>query len=143
MNTTLVWVAPDATFAELLKLMDARGIHHLLVVRPDQVSSERTLADRLPLNAIAGIVSSRDLVRELARRDDVAQASGSLLAKDLMHRAPLVTATPDLTLHEAAQTLRAERLSALPVTDERGHELVGIVTQEDLLTALALKVAEG
>jgi len=82
-------------------------------------------------------------VRELARRDDVAQASGSLLAKDLMHRAPLVTATPDLTLHEAAQTLRAERLSALPVTDERGHELVGIVTQEDLLTALALKVAEG
>ena len=54
--------------------------------------------------------------------------------KDLMTR-QLVTATPRTSVETAADRLRKNHISCLPVF--RGSKLVGIVTRSDVLAAIA------
>ncbi|HEX7908830.1 MAG TPA: CBS domain-containing protein [Paraburkholderia sp.] len=44
----------------------------------------------------------------------------------------VITATPDMTIHEAAQLFVDNRISGMPVVDKNG-QVVGIVSQGDLL----------
>jgi CBS-domain-containing membrane protein len=44
----------------------------------------------------------------------------------------VVTATPDMTIHDAARLFVDHRISGMPVVDEKG-QVVGIVSQGDLL----------
>ncbi|MEX3935356.1 CBS domain-containing protein [Paraburkholderia phymatum] len=44
----------------------------------------------------------------------------------------VVTATPDMTIHDAARLFVDNRISGMPVVDENG-KVVGIVSQDDLL----------
>lgn len=54
-----------------------------------------------------------------------------LKAKDIM-TAPVVTATPETTVREIAETLLKRHISAMPVVDEK-NQVVGIVSEGDLI----------
>jgi CBS domain-containing protein len=90
--------------------MNMHRIHHLVVVRDRE---------------IVGIITDRDLGS--AHGGEVREGRS---VRDLMTPA-VTTATPDLTVREAANLMRGPRAASLPVVD-RG-KLVGIVTVWDLL----------
>ena len=89
---------------------------------------------------LVGIVSQRDvmmnaLVRALglgtATRD---RAYASVLVKDVMTE-EVVTATSATSVDRAAQIMTDRKIGCLPVVDD--DQLVGIVTETDLMAAVA------
>ncbi|HDN79411.1 MAG: hypothetical protein DRI61_13505 [Chloroflexi bacterium] len=56
-----------------------------------------------------------------------------MLVHERMSHHP-ITVTPDVTVHEALNIMRREKVRRLPVVDENG-KLVGIVSEKDLLYA--------
>lgn len=56
-----------------------------------------------------------------------------MLVYDRMSRHP-ITVRPDVSIHEALQIMRREKIRRLPVLDENG-KLVGIIAEKDLLYA--------
>ena len=86
---------------------------------------------RLPVmesRRLIGIVSDRDL-RSASRMSDRVPV-GEIMTKNV------VTITPDMSADEAAHIILDGRFGGLPVV-ERG-ELVGIITETDLLRALVV-----
>lgn len=60
------------------------------------------------------------------------RSMGEISAADIMSR-DLCYATPDTFIEQAWQTLKEHRLRSLPVVEENGGKLVGIITLIDLL----------
>lgn len=79
-------------------------------------------------NRLAGIVTDRDLALLIvAENRDL-----STPVRDVMTGKPQ-TATPDTTIHMAAQIMQDHQIRRLPIVDENGA-LVGIVSLGDLAT---------
>ncbi len=114
MSKDVLAVSPRLDAEDAWQQMRAAGVHHLVVMDHDK---------------LVGVVSDRDLggLRGVSTR-------WGCQVKDLMTR-QLVTATPRTTVERAADRLRKNHISCLPVF--RGNRLVGIVTSTDLLAALA------
>ncbi|MBX9897732.1 MAG: CBS domain-containing protein [Qipengyuania sp.] len=55
-------------------------------------------------------------------------------------RADIVSCAPDVSLHEAVRTLAERRIGAMPVME--GGEVVGIISERDVLYCLASKGGE-
>lgn len=106
MSEQVETIPPDAAVEAAREQMRQQDVHHLVVI------------DR---GAIAGIVSDHDLRR--AERTSAVRAVMS---------APVVTAGPRTNLRQAANLLRGNHVSCLPVVDEDGR-LIGMVTAADLL----------
>jgi acetoin utilization protein AcuB len=106
------------------------------------VRMQRARARHLPVvdaeGVLVGIVTDRDLRHHLFS-PGAFEALGSTRVDALLDRVrvaeimstDLVTATPDMSLAEAAATMRNERIGSLPVV-EHGR-VVGILTEIDLL----------
>lgn len=120
MTPEVVATGPDEPAIRALELMAERGIRHVLVRRGA---------------AVVGIVSNRDVIRATGQKGDGPLDLQVHTVADIMTPAPLETTWPGATLCEAARRMRAARISALPVMD--GAELVGILTTDDLLAAVA------
>jgi CBS domain-containing protein/ribosome-associated translation inhibitor RaiA len=93
--------------------MRRRGIRHLVVT---------------DMGDVAGVVSERDL----GGRSGAAQRRGRTVGS-MMTRS-VVTASPDVTVRDAAELMRSKLIGSLPVMD--GEELAGIVTATDVFDAL-------
>lgn len=115
----LVTIAPDEPLFAALERMAERRIRHVLVLEAGE---------------LVGIVSNRDVVRAAMRPGRALDLHGTTV-RDVMTASPLVTTEPERLLGDAAQQMLDARVSALPVLE--GGRLVGIVTSDDLLTALA------
>ena len=84
-----------------------------------------------------GIVTDRDvLCRQLARRADLF----TLTVSDVMTLQPLTVLEPS-TLAEAIQKMRARNVRRAPVVSKTGA-LVGLVSLDDLLPAVALQLSD-
>jgi CBS domain-containing protein len=106
------------------------------------VRMQRVRARHLPVvnreGVLVGIVTDRDLRHHLFS-SRAFEALGSTRVDVLLDgvrvaeimSTDLVTATPDMTLAEAAATMRNEKVGSLPVL-EHGR-VVGILTETDLL----------
>jgi CBS domain-containing protein len=104
-------VSAEESAEKALQRMRVKQIHHFVV----------TLGRK-----VVGVVSSRDL-----------EALGSFRQVQLVEEvmtSPAVTATPEMTLRQAANLLRGRIIGCLPVM-EKGR-LVGILTIADLLEML-------
>ena len=110
-------VAPDATLEEVAEAMVAAGVGALVI------------SDG-PGDGAIGIVSERDLVGALARREDPA----STRASDVAHTT-LVWCDAEATVAEVA-TQMMEHYVRHVLVEEDGR-LVGIVSARDLLGAYA------
>lgn len=105
-------IHPKATMEAAYERMRHGGFRHLVV-----------LADGYPV----GVISERDIGSRLEPelRD--------LLVEEVMSE-PVVFATPDTTVREAANLMRGLTVGCLPVMNH--GSLVGIVTTTDLLELL-------
>jgi acetoin utilization protein AcuB len=103
-------VRPTATVRDAADLMRRKHVRHLVVKKDGKV---------------VGVVSDRDVT--------VPSFFGEPLAEVMT--GPALTIRPNETVGTAANRMRRNRVSSLPVV-ERG-ELVGIVTVADLLQVLA------
>jgi CBS domain-containing protein len=80
-----------------------------------------------------GIVTERDLVRGLAKKEDV-HLRATLLESFASY--PLITAKPTATVEEAAQTMFKNKIRRLPIVNE-SNVATGIVTVTDLAMYLS------
>ncbi len=109
---------PDDPMLRALDVMGERGVRHVLVLDA--------------AGALVGIVSNRDVFRARALREDAA----ALSLRQIMTPAPLHVTTIDAPLGEAARLMHTHKVSALPVMS--GREVVGVITSDDVLAAVAL-----
>jgi acetoin utilization protein AcuB len=123
MTSHVLTVSPATTIADALTLARAERIRHLPVVE------ERRLV---------GIVTERDLRSAVPPawsddREDYKQSVSTKRVREVMTSA-VITASPTTPVEEASKLMYENRIGCLPVID--GHELVGIITETDLLRAL-------
>jgi acetoin utilization protein AcuB len=88
---------------------------------------------------LVGIISNRDVGERLLERVDRGELAVAGVVEDVMTRI-VYTTTPETKLEAAALLLHNQKISALPVVDS-DHRLVGILTTNDLLEALAAVLA--
>jgi CBS domain-containing protein len=117
---------PEEALAEAARSMIEHDVGALVVI-------EREDPSRRPI----GILTDRDVVRgQLRRATDIF----CLTVGDVMTRSPF-TLGADLGLADAVQALNEKVVRRAPVVDRSGA-LVGIVTLDDLLPALARQLGE-
>lgn len=121
MQHDVACVSPETPLAEVVRLLQRRGVRHVPVLDHED---------------LAGIISDRDLKSVLpglvARSATLATGadSGGLTAGDIMTKR-VITVEPVVLVEDAARILMEERIGALPVIE--GGALVGIVTETDVL----------
>ena len=108
-----ITVSPRTQIAKALELMKVNSIRHLPVVT-------RT-------NQLRGLLTLADLKQAL-----IPSMLGDLTLSDMMIKRP-ITISPDATIEYAAKLIYKHKIGGLPVT--RGTNLVGIITETDLLRA--------
>ena len=85
--------------------------------------------------APVGILTERDLMRRMLDERDVLSAR-----VDAVMSAPVVTTRPDVEMVDAFDLMNARNVRRLPVVER--DELVGIVTERDLLRWVSAVAAE-
>ncbi|MCF7984546.1 MAG: CBS domain-containing protein [Thiohalocapsa sp.] len=116
MSETPVTISAGADYQQAFDIMQERDLHHLPVVDAD--------------GTVVGILARRDL--QLAARY-FHEAPGEV--EDVMHN-PVRTIAPDADLADAVDMMTTQRIGCLPVSEDGGVHLVGIITETDLLRAL-------
>jgi acetoin utilization protein AcuB len=124
MRSDVAVAAPSTLLADILAILQRRGVRHVPVVND---------------GVVVGIVSDRDLKAAMlsaaiARPHDTQGASDSQLTASDVMTSPVIAIAPMCPVEEAAQLMVTKRISALPVT--AGGRLVGIVTETDVLDML-------
>lgn len=84
---------------------------------------------------LVGIVTERDVMKAVARGHDLAATPVRAVMTS-----PVLTVTPRTPLHEAAALMAGRWIRHLPVLE--GDRLVGVVSQRDLVEALAVLAAD-
>ncbi len=107
-------VQADASYQQALQLMDNRRLHHLPVI--DSAGQ------------LVGIVTERDLLLAASH-----YGTADVEVAEIMHKGA-ITASPTMTIAQAAELLLQKRIGGLPVVDEQ-QQVVGIITETDLLRA--------
>ncbi|MEN6586641.1 MAG: CBS domain-containing protein [Sulfuricella sp.] len=115
MTSNVLTLPPNATVGDAAVMMER---HHISCVVVAEACK--------PL----GIITERDMVG-LYRLG--AEARARSLAETMKH--PVIAVAPELALHEAAESMRRNKLRRLVVVDGAG-DLAGILTEHDLLKRL-------
>jgi len=103
-----IFIGPDATVGEADAMMGEYRISGVPVVDKE--------------NTLIGIITNRDMrfITDM-----------SLVVRDVMTAAPLVTARKGTTLEEAAQVLQKHKIEKLPIVDD-ADKLIGLITIKDI-----------
>lgn len=116
-------VAPEESVRSAWQLLREGRIRHLPVVEKGRlvgIVTDRDLRLALPSPVQTGAVG--ELLQRLEQ----------LQVEDIMTR-EVITVTPETSIEDAAWLLLSHRIGGLPVLE--GEELVGIITETDLLEA--------
>ncbi|GIV30817.1 MAG: hypothetical protein KatS3mg029_0168 [Saprospiraceae bacterium] len=120
MSTRLITCKPDTPLAEIARIFEENGFHHL------PVTNER--------KELLGIISKSDFARLqyflAKRRDEVVDPDWHICAADLMTPHPL-SLEPNDSIGLAADIFLANKFHALPIIE--AGVLVGLVTTHDLI----------
>jgi CBS domain-containing membrane protein len=127
MRSQFIALAPEESLLEADRIMRLARIRHLPITRK---------------GILVGVISHRDiLAASIARLEERPPAERlehlrRIPIADVMRNEPY-TATLDTTLGEAAQRMLRLKIGCLPVVRPTGDgpELVGLVTESDLLRA--------
>jgi len=123
-----ITLSPEDSLMDALQLMRLRRVRRIPIVVDGK---------------LVGLLTEGDLKRaEPSTLTDTQEEFTQVMERTPVQRIMinnLLTTTPDTLLLEAARTLHQNKYGALPVLD--GERLVGILTDNDLLSAL-VKVLE-
>jgi CBS domain-containing protein len=113
---------PEATLADVARIMATHHVHCVVVMHPAQTPSGHPY--------VWGIVSDRDLVR--AGIDPEADSAGDAA------RQPTITIEPTMALREAAELMVRNDVShVVVVDDEERQRPIGVLSTLDLAGVLA------
>lgn len=101
------FISPKQTIKDAIRYMKEKGVSGLLVTDSE--------------SKLAGI---------LTRRDVMFESESTQLVNDVMTK-DVVTAKPGLSLDEAKEILRKNRIEKLPLVDESNH-IKGLITTKDI-----------
>ena len=133
MSAPAVTIAPDAVFRDALKLMHRRRSRRLPVVDKG--------------GRLVGIVSEHDLPHVSSSYApalsvwDLNYLLSSVRIGQVM-TTDVITTTPETTIEDAARLMADNRVSVLPVVNERNH-VVGVITETDIFDAFIEMLAGG
>lgn len=131
MTTDVVSVHEDATFREIVDLLETHHISAVPVIDwSNMVIGVVSEADLLPKMEYAGGGVGRRPFEGHRVREAREKAAGDL-AEDLMSK-PAVTVMPETTVVNAAKLMDSVGVKRLPVVNPAGR-LIGIVSRHDLL----------
>lgn len=121
MSHAPVTLRQDTDYWKAFEIMQEKDLHHIPVVDSD--------------SSVVGILTRRDLkIASMHFKEADVEVS------EVMH-SPVITITPGETLAKAARQMIDHRIGGLPVLEGDG-ELVGILTETDLLRALIDRLGE-
>ena len=124
MSRGLITVDKNASLRRARRVLNQHRIRHLLVMdgkRLVGIVTDRDLRQAAPSSKSPLTMSERE------------EFMDELKVVEVMSR-KLITASPDTTVREAAKVMVSEKIGCLPVVN--GNQLVGIVTETDLLEML-------
>jgi acetoin utilization protein AcuB len=126
MTPNPVVIEPEMPVSRAQRLMKDEQIRHLPVVREGKGMVGLLTRDAL----------NRAMPSELTSLSiwEINYHLGQVKAQDVMVK-KVITVTEDVTVEEAARLMSSRKIGGLPVM--RGRQLVGIVTEIDLLEALS------
>jgi CBS domain-containing protein len=125
MTEAVLSVGINEPVSEVLRLFANYPVHHMPVVDDTEVKGMLSSADMLKLEFFLS-------------KSPTPAAAALLLDKfriDTMMRQPVISASPDDTIADAASRMVTHAIHALPVVTEENH-LLGIVTTTDVMQAL-------
>ena len=111
---------PSDPLYAAVEVMAERRLRHVLVKEGDE---------------LVGILSNRDVVRAVMLHPERGLDLHGTTIAEVMTVAPLETTSPSTSLGSAAEAMLSRHINALPVLE--GAEVVGILTSEDILSAVA------
>jgi len=114
MSAPPITVQADSSYQRALQMMETHRLHHLPVVDGG--------------GQLVGIVTERDLLLAASH-----YGLADVEVAEVMHK-DAITATPEMTIAQAAALLLANRIGGLPVVDAQ-QQVVGVITETDLLRA--------
>jgi predicted transcriptional regulator len=86
---------------------------------------------------LIGMVTPFDVISHLYKRQKLSKLKEeSTTVNNFMNRNPIFCQS-GWEIHRAIQTMRGQNVSALPVVEDEFHNLVGIITQRDIVDALS------
>lgn len=112
MSAPPITVQADSSYQRALRLMDEHRLHHVPVVDSE--------------GRLVGIVTERDLLLAASH-----YGQADIEVAEIMHKGA-VTATPEMTIAQAAELMLSKRIGGLPVVTDEQH-IVGVITETDLL----------
>lgn len=113
-SKNIITIHPEQTIREALALLAKHNIGALVIVGES--------------GQPVGIVSERDIVRELARQEEIfTRPVHTVMTKNV------ITGVPQDDLKSVANTMTEKRIRHLPVIDH--NELIGIVSIGDVVKA--------
>ncbi len=127
MTTEVITANMDDTLGGIRKVFELNHFHHIPIFED---------------NRLAGIVSDRDVLRNLSSRADTVNANDQALntlkkkTHQIMTR-KVITINPEDTIEAAAATMLENKFNCLPVLEPSGA-IVGVVTKTDILRSLVV-----
>lgn len=126
-------VAPDATAAQVARLLADAGISGAPVVENGEVAGVVSIKDFLPRLGLPRQSTPMALVALLVTGDQCGSSDfTAVTARDLM-TAPALTIAPATPVGQAAKLMDERGINRLPVTE--AGRLVGIITRGDVVRA--------
>ncbi len=113
MSSPIITIDKCDSLAEAIKLMQRNEVSRLLVLENKK---------------IVGVITEKDMARELGSTHTYRISPGSLHVSNIMTQNP-VTVEPEVTAKRAAELMLERDVSGLPVVD--GNSALGIVTKLD------------
>jgi acetoin utilization protein AcuB len=125
MTTKVICASMDDTLDGIRKVLQMNHCHHIPIVEG---------------NRLVGIVSDRDVLKDLSPEADMEGADNHALntlkkkAHQIMSR-KVITISPEDSVEEAAVAMLEKKFSCMPVL-ERSGAVIGIVTKTDILKSV-------
>lgn len=129
MTKEIVTLDLDGTLADAKDIFESNFFHHLLILDDDK--------------KLIGLVTDRILYKNLSPTlgTNKETPNDTLIIRKKVHQImvrDVITATPSLSLNEAAFMFYKHSISCLPVVNEQ-NQPIGILTWRDIIKVLAIQ----
>jgi len=125
-------IASQVREVSRVKKSESGIIHEPIHLKPDEtIQDAENLMREYKISGFPIVDDDEKLVGILTNRDLRFETDFTLKIKDVMTKAPLITAPSGISLDEAEEIFKTNKIEKLPLVDENG-KLSGLITIKDL-----------